>query len=137
MIKVTGKKNMNFPTMPFQNAKGMKGARVVIVPDKTGRKTSPAAFFAASLMGNFSLWKIRCVFSITTIASSTTIPKANKKANKTIIFKLKPMVGMIKKAIKQLKGTDSATKIAFVAPMKNIKITVTKMKPMMMVLIKS
>ena len=128
---------MNLPTIPFQNANGIKGARVVIVPDKTGRNTSPAAFFAASLMGNLSLWKIRCVFSITTIASSTTIPKANKNANNTIIFKLKPIVGIIKKAIKQLNGTDRATKIALVAPMKNIKIIVTNMKPMIIVLIKS
>ena len=46
---------MNLPTIPFQNANGIKGASVVIVPDKTGRNTSPAAFFAASLMGNLSL----------------------------------------------------------------------------------
>ncbi len=108
-----------------------------MVPESTGMKTSPAAFFAATLIGNRSLWKIRWVFSITTIASSTTIPKANKKANNTIMFKLNPIVGITKKAMKQLNGTDKPTKMAFVAPMKNIKITVTKMNPMMMVLIKS
>ena len=35
------------------------------------------------------------------------------------------------------RGTDKPTKSALVAPIKNIRTTVTKIKPMMMVLIKS
>ena len=54
MIKVTGKKYMNFPTTPCQNANGKKGARVVKVPENTGRKTSPAAFLAALTILIFS-----------------------------------------------------------------------------------
>ncbi|HNL07745.1 MAG TPA: hypothetical protein PKH93_09235, partial [Chitinophagales bacterium] len=47
MMSVTGRKNMNFPIMPCQKAKGTKGARVVSVPAKTGTKISPAARLAA------------------------------------------------------------------------------------------
>ena len=128
---------MNLPMMPGQKAKGINGAKVVMVPLNTGKKTSPAAFLAAILMSSFPLSKIRCVFSITTIASSTTIPKANKNANNTIIFILNPMVGININAINIDKGTESATNNAFVTPIKNIKIKVTKIKPIMMVLIKS
>ena len=137
MIKVTGRKYMNLPTTPCQNANGKNGASVVSVPDKTGRNTSPAAFFAESTIPNPSSWKIRWVFSITTMASSTTIPKASKKENRTIKFRLKPILGMIKNATKHDNGTDSPTKIALVAPMKNIRIRVTRINPMIMVLIKS
>ena len=137
MIKVTGRKCMKLPIMPFQNNKGTKGARVVKVPANTGRKTSPAAILAASIMLRLPFSKIRCVFSMTTIASSTTIPSASKNENNTIIFRVNPMVGIIKKAINIDNGTDIATNMALVAPIKNIKIKVTRIKPITMVLIKS
>ena len=122
---------------PPQKANGTKGARVVAVPLKTGRKISPAAFLAAILMGTFPLSKIRWVFSMTTIASSTTIPRPNKKLNNTIMFMVKSIPGRIKNAMNMERGTESPTKMALVTPMKNIKMMVTKMNPMMMVLIKS
>ncbi len=128
---------MNFPITPPQKANGTKGARVVAVPLNTGRKISPAAFFAATLMGTLPLSKMRWVFSMTTIASSTTIPNPNKKLNNTIMFMVKSIPGRIKKAINMERGTERPTKMAFVTPIKNIKIMVTKMNPMMMVLIKS
>ena len=128
---------MNLPIIPGQKAKGINGANVVMVPLNTGKNTSPAAFLAATLISSFPLSKIRWVFSITTMASSTTIPKANKNANNTIIFILKPMVGINIKAINMDKGTESATNKAFVTPIKNIRINVTKIKPIMIVLIKS
>ena len=52
--------------MPGQKASGKKGANVVSVPDKIGRKTSPAACFAANVMSG-SVRCTRCIFSITTI----------------------------------------------------------------------
>ena len=55
MINVMGRYPMNFPITPSQNARGTNGASVVAVPDKTGRKISPAAFFAAILIGTFPL----------------------------------------------------------------------------------
>ena len=110
---------------------------MVNVPERTGRKTSPVANLAAFLIGILPLSKIRCVFSITTIASSTTIPSAKRKENNTIIFKVKPIVGITKNAIAQDKGTDIATNKALDTPMKNIRITVTRIKPIIMVLIKS
>ena len=75
---------MNLPMIPGQNNKGKKGARVVTVPESTGTKTSPAAIFAARTIGTFPLPNIRCVFSITTMASSTIIPNPNNNANNTI-----------------------------------------------------
>ena len=46
-------------------------------------------------------------------------------------------MGINKNATNVESGTESATNKAFVAPMKNIKIKVTNIKPMMIVLIKS
>ena len=46
-----GRKNMNLPIIPFQNARGTNGARVVIVPANTGTNTSPAACLAAVTKG--------------------------------------------------------------------------------------
>ncbi|OIQ69165.1 hypothetical protein GALL_492360 [mine drainage metagenome] len=136
-MSVIGRKNIKCPIRLFQNARGIKGASVVIVPEKTGKNTSPAAIFAAFLIGTAPLAKMRCVFSITTIASSTTIPNASRNEKSTIIFSVNPMAGISKKAIKQESGTESATKTALVLPIKNIRITVTKINPIMMVLIRS
>ena len=108
-----------------------------MVPENTGKNTSPVACFAACLMGIFPLPKIRWVFSITTIASSTTIPKASKKENNTIMFMVKPILGIIINAIAIDNGTDKATNMALVNPIKNMRIMVTKTKPITMVLIKS
>ena len=128
---------MNLPITPGQKANGTKGASTTSVPDNTGKNTSPAAILAALRMGTLPLSNTRCVFSITTIASSTTIPSASRKENRVIIFKVKPSVGNTRNAMKLESGTDNPTKMALVAPMKNIRINVTRIKPMMMVLIRS
>lgn len=54
------------------------------------------------------------MFSITTIASSTTIPSASKKEKRVIKFSVKPNDGNIKNAMKADIGTDMATKMALV-----------------------
>ena len=54
-INVMGKKYMNLPIMPVQKAKGIKGAKVVIVPVSTGKNTSPAAILAAVLISRLPL----------------------------------------------------------------------------------
>ena len=134
---------MNFPIIPFQNNKGKNGAKVVAVPANTGINTSPAASLALLIIGTFPLLNIRCVFSITTIASSTIIPRPNKSANNTIKLSvtLPPTIasatGKNIKATNTLNGTLKATKKALVTPMKNIRINNTNMKPMMIVLISS
>ena len=128
---------MNLPITPGQKANGTNGASTTSVPDNTGKNTSPAAILAALRMGTLPLSNTRCVFSITTIASSTTIPSASRKENRVIIFKVKPSVGNTRNAMKLESGTDNPTKMALVAPMKNIRINVTRIKPMMMVLIRS
>ena len=123
--------------MPGQKASGTNGISVVAVPANTGRKTSPVAILAACAIGILPLSNIRCVFSITTIASSTTIPSASRKENNTIMFIVKPIVGKTRKAMAQDSGTDIATNRALVTPMKNIRIIVTSINPMMIVLIRS
>ena len=47
------------------------------------------------------------------------------------------MLGITKNAMNIDNGTEDATKMAFVTPIKNIKIKVTKINPMMIVFIKS
>ena len=79
---------MNLPIIPGQKSNGKNGASVVSVPESTGIKISPAAIFADSIVESFPLFsmKIRCVFSITTIASSTIIPKPKSNAKSTMKF---------------------------------------------------
>ena len=138
MINVIGKYFINSPTIPGQKSNGKKGEIVVNVPDNTGINTSEAANFTDSVIVNFlKLLNKRCAFSITTIASSTTIPRPKRKPNKTIVFKLKSKEGMNKKVNKADNGTDKPTKTASRTPMKNINTTTTKMNPRITVLIKS
>ena len=138
MIKVIGRNFMNSPTIPGQNNKGKKGDIVVNVPDNTGTKTSEAANFTASTILNFlKLLNKRWAFSMTTMASSTTIPKLNKKAKSTMVFKVKSKPGMNKNVNKADNGTDNPTKAASRTPMKNINTITTKTNPKITVLIKS
>ena len=126
--------------MPGQNNNGKKGAKVVTVPANTGMNTSPAAIFADVVAVSFPLpcTKIRCVFSITTIASSTIIPNPNKRANNTIKFKVilvpinKLPAGKNTKATNILNGTDKATKNALVTPIKNMSTINTNTNPITM-----
>ena len=50
---------------------------------------------------------------------------------------MNPKAGKIIKAMHIDNGTDIATKMASVSPMKNIRIKVTRIKPMIIVLIRS
>ena len=88
--------------------------QVVSVPESTGIKTSPAAIFADSMADSFPLSSIniRCVFSITTIASSTIIPSPKSNAKSTMKFNvhvrptIKSAAGKNMKATNILSGTD-------------------------------
>ena len=129
---------MNSPTIPGQNNKGKKGEIVVNVPVNTGTNTSEAANLTASVIVNFlKLLNKRWAFSITTIASSTTIPKPNKNANNTMVFNVKSNPGMNKNVNKADKGTESPTNAASRTPIKNINTITTKINPRITVLIKS
>ena len=123
--------------MPGQKSSGKNGARVVSVPARTGIQTSPAAIRADMVAESLPLLStnILCVFSITTIASSTIIPRPNNRANNTIKFRvmLEPVInsaaGKNINATNMLNGTDNATKNALVRPIKNIRINSTSTKP--------
>ena len=144
-INIVGKYTMNLPMMPGQNSNGKKGASVVSVPANTGTNTSPAAIRADTVEDIFPLpsINIRCVFSITTMASSTIIPSPKSKANSTMKFRvtcvptIKSAPGKNTNATNILNGTDKATKKALVTPIKNMRIINTKMKPMMIEFTKS
>ena len=131
---------MNLPMIPGQNNNGKNGAKVVMVPANTGINTSPAAILAEVVAVSLPLpcTKIRWVFSITTIASSTIIPNPNKRANSTIKFNVilvpinKLPAGKNTKATNILNGTDKATKKAFVTPIKNINTINTNINPITM-----
>ena len=94
--------------MPGQKSSGKKGASVVRVPASTGMKTSPAAIIAdfSELILPLPSVNMRCVFSITTMASSTIIPSASKKENNVIKLSVNPIEGNTRKAIKLEIGTD-------------------------------
>ena len=136
-MSMVGKYTINLPMMPGQNRSGKNGAKVVIVPANTGMKTSPAAILAAKLTLNlpFPSTKIRCVFSITTMASSTIIPKPNSRAKSTIKLRvtwvptIKSAPGKNTNATNMLSGTDSATKNAFTTPIKNMRTISTRINP--------
>ena len=107
--------------------------------------TSPAAIRAAIADVSFPLLctNIRCVFSITTMASSTIIPSPNNSAKSTMKFRvtLEPVIksaaGKKRKATNMLSGTDNATKNALVTPIKNMRISKTNINPITMELTKS
>ena len=128
---------MNLPIIPGQNNNGKKGASVVSVPASTGINTSPAATMAdfSEVSLPFACINIRCVFSITTMASSTIIPNPNSSANNTMKLSVTfaPMIrsaaGKNKNATNMLRGTESATKNALVTPIKNMRMISTRIKP--------
>ena len=137
---MVGRYTINLPMIPGQNRSGKNGASVVMVPASTGIKTSPAAIFAALLTLNLPLpsTNMRCVFSMTTMASSTIIPKPNRRANSTIKLRvtcvptIKSAPGKNTNATNILSGTESATKNAFTTPIKNISTISTSMNPIIM-----
>ena len=133
-----GRYFMNSPTIPGQKSKGKNGEIVVKVPDKTGTKTSDAANLTASTIVNFlKLLNNLCAFSITTMASSTTIPKPNKNPKRTMVFKVKSKLGIKRKVNKAERGTESPTNTASRTPIKNINTITTNKNPRITVLIKS
>ena len=137
-MSIVGRYIMNFPMIPGQKSNGKKGASVVTVPANTGINTSPAAIRAAMPVGMrpFPCIKMRWVFSITTMASSTIIPSPNNSANSTIKLRvtceptIRSAAGRNTNATNILSGTDNATKKAFTTPMKNINTISTNTKPM-------
>ena len=76
----------NSPVIPGIKATGTKTANSTKVVAIIGPETCSIALVTASLMGNCSSFKIRSTFSITIMASSTTIPMASTKPNKVMVL---------------------------------------------------
>ena len=64
-------------------------------------------------------------------------PRAMSRAKRTIMFIVKPRLGMNIKAKNEETGTERPTNMALVVPIKNMRTRVTNTKPMMMELVKS
>ncbi len=78
---------INTPISPDMMRSGKKANIVVEVAVRTAGNISVAPFIAASFGGS-PLSRCLYIFSATTIASSTSIPRAIRAPNKESIFKL-------------------------------------------------
>ena len=76
----------NLPVIPGMNATGTNTASNTSVVAITGPVTSAIALVTASRIGSFSSTRIRSTFSITTIASSTTMPIARTSPNSVMVL---------------------------------------------------
>ena len=110
------------------NAVGKKTAISVNVVAMTARPISSAASIAASY-GDLPPRKWRMIFSISTIASSTSTPITKDSASSEIMFKLKPSSHITKNA--GITDSGSATAATSVARQfrKNTKTTTTASSP--------
>ncbi|MNS73167.1 hypothetical protein D3C72_1065990 [compost metagenome] len=84
--------------MPDRNATGMNTASSTSTMATTGPLTSSMARLAASFGGSLNSTMLRSTFSITTIASSTTMPMASTIPNKVSMLTEKPNMLMPTKA---------------------------------------
>ncbi len=72
------------------------------------------------------------MFSTTTMALSTSMPRARIRLNSTTMFMLMPRMPMTMKLRSMLRGIDVATKPALRTPRKNISTASTSSSPLMM-----
>ena len=79
-MNAKGMTAMNFPITPETNKSGRNVITVVITPDTTDGSTSAVPSIAA-WVGPFPILRCRSTLSLTTIASSTSMPTAMRNAN--------------------------------------------------------
>ena len=84
----------NCPVIPDRNATGINTASSTSTIAMTGPVTSSIACLAASFGGRPNSVILRSTFSITTIASSTTIPMASTMPNSVSMLIEKPNASM-------------------------------------------
>ena len=119
---MTGIIFINIPISPLSKSIGKKAKTVVSVAAKTAGNISAAPTIAASLL---SIPSSMCLymFSATTIASSTSIPRAIKAPRSESILILSPINSVAIKPIIKLTGIPTATTIAIP---RSIKINIDK-----------
>ncbi|GBC88574.1 hypothetical protein HRbin13_00698 [bacterium HR13] len=105
------------PMSPLTKAIGIRAAITVKVANTVGFPTSSVALTIASL-GVFASFSSNhlCMFSTTTIASSTSIPMANMRANSVTLFRVKPYISLKKRAMARVMGTATPTTAASLMP---------------------
>ena len=108
IIRVIGRKLMNFPGIEFQNRNGMKAQSVVRVPFTTGQNMRfPAR--AKALARSMPSAILRSAYSTTTMPPSTRIPTASTRPNMTIWFRVRPKALSSRKPIMKQIGIDIPT----------------------------
>ena len=130
-IRVMGRCFMNSPMISFQNTNGKNAARVVAVEAIMGMAISPTARQAASHKGTPCRTK-RWIFSTTTMALSTSIPRARTRPNNTIIFTVEPRIPSTTNEINMDMGMANPTKRALRNPRKKNNMEITKIIPIIM-----
>ena len=79
-MKAYGMTAMNFPITPDTKRSG-RNVRIVVITPETTEGTTSAVPSIAAWIGPFPIFRWRSTLSLTTIASSTSIPTAMRKAN--------------------------------------------------------
>src|SRR3990172_1676281 len=115
-ISVIGRYLINSPTIPRKNNIGKNDEIIVSVATVTGNATSRGPSNAASCGVKFSFSCRRYIFSITTIASSTIIPRTSISVNKTTTLSVTPIALSIMNDIKNDNGIEVAVSDAILNP---------------------
>src|SRR5699024_10847462 len=120
----------NSPTGPVTKARGEKTAIVTMVEERIGVSICRVASLIKAPPDSFSSDKfIRlCIFSITTIESSTTRPIATVNAPRVIIFNEISICFKIRHDMSEDKGHDITHNIVEQIVRKNHKIIITPNK---------
>jgi hypothetical protein len=105
ITRVTANCRSIVPVMPPRNAAGMNTAQSANTMATSAPATWPIALFAAALGGSFSSSMRRSTFSITTMASSTTMPMASTRAKRVSRFTEYPRAERPRKVPMMLTGT--------------------------------
>ena len=106
-VTTSGITSINFPRVPEILSIGRNAAIILNVNATIGQKTSLAPIFDAAI-GSIPFSICLYVFSVTMIASSTTIPKATRNANNETIFIVKPKIYIPNAATKNDTGIPNA-----------------------------
>jgi len=102
----------NLPTMPLMKAVGRKTAISVKVVAITARPISSAASRAAS-SGVLPMLRWRMMFSISTMASSTSTPMTSDRLSSVTTLSVKPIISITQKV--GMADSGSATALTSVA----------------------
>ena len=127
-VTTSGITSINSPIIPGNNISGIKAAIVVSTDEVTGAITSFRASMAARVAST-PFCKRTFMDSTTTIASSTSIPRAITIPSKTALFRLCPMACSNQKVPARVKGIPMVVKKAMREPRNSQVTSSTRVRP--------